>query len=788
MKRQKSILIAGLGLGITACGGGGGGTFAPADPEALGVTYGTDSALYLVEVPIAVNQPTVSGTADTWSIAPALPPGLAFSASDGSISGIPTGTFAATDYTVHVENDEGEALDVNVRIGVVEPPRMAFVANSGDDTISTFSVDAFTGELRSRSFLTAPLGAVRPEDIVVHPDGFVYVPNFGDGISPSIISTYALDAATGTLTAGTPISAGIGPHTMELSPDGLFAYVTAFGSDSVFVFSIDQATGALTQVGSPVPTQNGPSALALDPKGRFAYVTNSLSNSLSSFRINPATGELSTNIPATLLAGTPVDVTIDPEGENFYLVLEDTDSVLPFSIDQLSGTPQALSSRPTGQLPSSVAIHPTGRFAYVTNATANTISRYSIDRDNGELAPQGTVDTGLQPSGLRFDASGLYAYAVNFGSNDVSIFSVDLASGDLILVGAWRTRSEPAALALLFGPTPVEEHARFAYVVNSESGDLSSFELDAATGALTSLGATTPAGTEPTDAVTDHAGQYLWVTDRIERNIRTFEIGAGGALTQLGSPAIILGRPRGIDLEPEGRFLYVASSGADLITSYSIDPFDGSLTQVATAAAGTNPSHVTVDPTGRFVYASNQDSQNITSYRIENGQFIAGPFVATAPGNPQELRFIERGDRAYAAMADSNILVPYDVDADTGLLTPIPPGRATGARPDTIELHPNGRFAYVAVSDLGGTGNGHVAFYNIVKSSGSLQGQVQVFPGLNPIDLRVEPQGRFLYVLNQGGDDLAILDLDPKTGVPTVRQQMATGLQPKSLIWTTVLQ
>jgi 6-phosphogluconolactonase (cycloisomerase 2 family) len=789
LNRQKTILIVGLGLASTACGGGGGAApGAPAAPETFGVEYGSSSVLYLSQVPIQVNRPTVSGDPVTWSISPALPGGLTFSTVDGSISGIPAATSAAVDYAIHTEDSNGDAIDSVVRVGVVEPARMAFVASAADDTISTYVVDAFTGEMRLRSFLNAPAGEEIPEAVVVHPNGrFLFVPNLGDGIGSSLISTYTLDEASGTLTAGASVATGIGPHAMELDAAGEFAYVTALGSDSVFVYSIDQTSGALTQVGLPVSTENGPNSISLDPSGRFAYVTNSLSNSLSSFPVDDATGELSSTLPATLLAGSPVGVTFGPNGKHFYLVLADTDSVQPFSIDEVSGAPLAQNSAATGQLPNSVSVHPTGRFAYVTNATANTVSRYEIGAD-GELSPLATTDTAAQPRGIQFDASGMHAYMLTGASNDITIFSVNPASGDLVSTGTSRTRSEPAALAMTFGAAPTRQLARYSYVVNAESGDITSFSIDPVDGSLTELGLAALSGIEPADAVADLAGRFLFVSDRTERNLRTFAISqVDGTLTQVGAPAIVVGRPRGLALEPSGRFLFIAARGANLITSYSIDPATGVLTELASAAAGTDPRHVTVDPTGRFVYSSDENSQSITSYRIQDGQFVEGPFTVIAPGNPQELRFTPSGERTYAAMSDSNILVPYSVDQETGELTPIPPGRATGGQPEALELHPNGQFAYAAISDYP-SGTGHVTFYNIVQSTGKLQGQVEIPTGLNPVDLWVEPQGRFLYVLNQGSDDLTILEINPQTGIPTVRENVATGLKPGSITSTSFLQ
>ncbi len=83
-------------------------------------------------------------------------------------------------------------------------PRFAYVANFRDDTLSLYTVDATTGQLRHRGYVAT---GASPFWVTVDPSGqFVYVANQ----SSSDVSAFRINAATGALTAvaGSPFAAG----------------------------------------------------------------------------------------------------------------------------------------------------------------------------------------------------------------------------------------------------------------------------------------------------------------------------------------------------------------------------------------------------------------------------------------------------------------------------------------------------------------------------------------------------------------------------------------------------
>jgi len=71
------------------------------------LTYAVSVVSDFVGAPMHPDAPTVTGTVDSFSIAPALPQGLVLDSSSGIVSGTPVSTSAATVYTVMAENSSG---------------------------------------------------------------------------------------------------------------------------------------------------------------------------------------------------------------------------------------------------------------------------------------------------------------------------------------------------------------------------------------------------------------------------------------------------------------------------------------------------------------------------------------------------------------------------------------------------------------------------------------------------------------------------------------------------------
>jgi len=123
--RASRQLLWALLLFLAACGGGGGGggsTTSTPSTVAPMISYGATSFTLTTQLPASLVATNSGGAVVTWSISPALPAGLAFSTTDGTISGTPTATAAAATYTVTAQNAGGMAtvgLSLTVESGVL---------------------------------------------------------------------------------------------------------------------------------------------------------------------------------------------------------------------------------------------------------------------------------------------------------------------------------------------------------------------------------------------------------------------------------------------------------------------------------------------------------------------------------------------------------------------------------------------------------------------------------------------------------------------------------------------
>ena len=86
------------------------------------IAYSSAYYGYTADVTAKTFTPTLAGGAVvTWSVNPALPPGLALSAVDGSVSGMPTAAAAPATYTIIAANSGGQSI-ATLTIAVAAAP------------------------------------------------------------------------------------------------------------------------------------------------------------------------------------------------------------------------------------------------------------------------------------------------------------------------------------------------------------------------------------------------------------------------------------------------------------------------------------------------------------------------------------------------------------------------------------------------------------------------------------------------------------------------------------------
>jgi 6-phosphogluconolactonase len=376
---------------------------------------------------------------------------------------------------------------------------------------------------------------------------------------------------------------------------GKFAYTASYSDGTIYAFTINSSTGALTQVGTPVPDGTNPAAVSLAPNGKFAFSASNNGTEVHAFTINQTTGALTEVSGSPYSTGFTIgapypDIAVNPQSTYLYLASSGDAEVAGFLINQTTGALTATPNSPytaaagAGGIP---AFSPNGNFVYVVNQTANTVSGYAISSSTGALtAIAGSpFPSGTNPTWISFTPNGNFAYVSDTGANAISAYSVN-----------------------------------------------------ATTGALTALSpATVGTDESPADLTINSSGTYLYVpqgTGTSPGGVQVYSIGATGALTAAGILNQVGIGPRYVDIDPTGAFAYVSSSGTGGtgVYGFTISTTTGELTPITGSpfATGSQPDFITIDPSGKFGYTANQVSGTISGFAVNS---TTGGLTAT-PNSP----------------------------------------------------------------------------------------------------------------------------------------------------------
>jgi 6-phosphogluconolactonase len=240
-----------------------------------------------------------------------------------------------------------------------------------------------------------------------------------------------------------------------------------------------------------------------------------------------------------------------------------------------------------------------------------------------------------------------------------------------------------------------------------------------------------------------------------------------------------------LDINEKTGYLYCTAempekSGQGAVAAYRIDPSDGSLTFVnRQPAAGGRPTYVRLDGSGRFVLAANYGSGNVNLYPLDDQQKLlpmsdlhhhsgSGPNRERQDG-PHPHCIMQDAHNRYVFVPDLGIdqVVVYKLDLVNQKLIPHDSVSApAGSGPRHIVFHPNGSFAYV-VNELDAT----VSVFRYQADEGkltALQHEPSLpddFKGENTAaEIRISPDGHYLYMSNRGADNITVFQVDPEQG------------------------
>ncbi|MBM4069964.1 MAG: lactonase family protein [Planctomycetes bacterium] len=194
-----------------------------------------------------------------------------------------------------------------------------------------------------------------------------------------------------------------------------------------------------------------------------------------------------------------------------------------------------------------------------------------------------------------------------------------------------------------------------------------------------------------------------------------------------------------------------------------------------------------VSPNNQFAYAADLGMDQVLCYRLDaaGSKLTPGvqPFVRTPPGaGPRHLTFHPNGKRVYVINELANSVTRFDHDAASGILierqtiATLPKDFAGKSYCADLKITPDGRFLY-------GTNRGHdsIASYRIAEDGRLTLIGIEPSLGKGPQNLAISPDGKLLLCANLPGNNVAVFRIDQKTGRLTSAGDPVTLTSPSCI-------
>jgi len=268
--------------------------------------------------------------------------------------------------------------------------------------------------------------------------------------------------------------------------------------------------------------------------------------------------------------------------------------------------------------------------------------------------------------------------------------------------------------------------------------------------------------------------------------------GASGALSA-PELAVETGSPTFLAFSPGEENLYAVQNSPAIAAAFAVDAAQGRLTPLAPPdpVEATAPCHVAVDRTGRVLLATNFHTGIVAAMPILPGGGLGAPRALHHQGHSVHPKRQATAhphsstispDNRFALVCDLGLdrIYTYGIDLERAALDPAEPAFvsvAPGSGPRHFTFGPDGRRAYV-ITEIASTivacaydpDNGSLAPFQTIST---------LPPGFSgessAAEIRLHPNGRFLYGSNRGHDSIACFSLDPSTGALTPVETVPCG-------------
>jgi 6-phosphogluconolactonase len=158
---------------------------------------------------------------------------------------------------------------------------------------------------------------------------------------------------------------------------------------------------------------------------------------------------------------------------------------------------------------------------------------------------------------------------------------------------------------------------------------------------------------------------------------------------------------------PDDKFLFVPDLGIDKVMIYAFDENTGKLTTAkqpyAQSEPGAGPRHICFNPTNTFAYLIEELSGTVVTYKYKNGKLKLKQRISTMPAGDTafagsaDIHVSPDGKFLYASnRAQANTIAIFSINLKNGRLSLIGHQSTLGKTPRNFNFDPSGNFLLVA--------------------------------------------------------------------------------------------
>ena len=348
----------------------------------------------------------------------------------------------------------------------------------------------------------------------------------------------------------------------------------------------------------------------------------------------------------------------------------------------------------------------------------------------------------------------------------IYVFEMNPADGALVQREIIRRDTNPSFTALDSARKRLYSVDWIPDYQGTNSGSVSAYSIDRASGHLTLLNTVSSAGANPTHLSIHPSGKFVLVASYFGGTVAVLPIHENGELgpaTDVVHDQGTVGPARAASAPP-GSF---AISGHDHPHAHMVLP----------------------DSAGRFVFAADLglDCIFVWKFDAQKGKLIPNdpPAVALPAGDgPRHFAFHPSGRWFYSLQEEGSTVVAFDYDPVHGRLTAkqtvssLPKGFAGSNFPAEVMISSDGKFLY-ASNRL----HDSVAWFSI-GATGTLAWRGEEWTrGDHPRAFNFDPKGNFFYVCNQFADAITTFRINRATGALSFTGQYTPVGSPASIIF-----